>query len=100
MVRYYCDYCDTFLTHDSVSAGREPERREEAFQGRIDPRPCPLPPASGWFSHARPRLSSRSPQVVVRKQHNSGFKHKVGVEREERERKRHWTPALTAALDL
>lgn len=34
MVRYYCDYCDTYLTHDSV---------------------------------------------VVRKQHNSGFKHKANV---------------------
>ena len=23
MTRYYCDYCDTYLTHDSVRAGTE-----------------------------------------------------------------------------
>ena len=41
MVRYYCDYCDTFLTHDSVRGGGGRE-----FAGRIGRAEPARPPAA------------------------------------------------------
>ena len=77
MVRYYCDYCDTYLTHDSVSSDVRQIGRGKDW--------CSLPPLAvrnpcSPLSHgARSPLLSSLFQVVVRKQHNSGFKHKVRV---------------------
>ena len=61
MPRYYCDYCDTYLTHDSVIS-------------------CflqPTPAATVNFSVTDRTLGTMQP--VVRKQHNTGYKHKANV---------------------
>ena len=55
MPRYYCDYCDAYLTHDSV-------------------RRFPIP-----FSQPSNSLLPPTLQPVVRRQHNSGYKHKSNV---------------------
>ena len=58
MPRYYCDYCDTYLTHDSV--------RPDV----VHLTSCP---------HTIPTKSFCVRQPVVRKQHNTGYKHKANV---------------------
>lgn len=58
MPRYYCDYCDTYLTHDSV---REHSRCLFAWHGSAADMP------------------SLSLQQAGRKQHNRGWKHRENV---------------------
>lgn len=68
MPRYYCDYCDAYLTHDSVGCEMVWEWRHRAMVLRAQ-RQCTL-----VFTREAGSL-----QVVVRKQHNSGYKHKANV---------------------
>ena len=73
MTRYYCDYCDTYLTHDSVRHteicfGKMTDSIEHKLTAVIDPVHYPTD---------KPAVV----QPVVRKQHNDGYKHKVGSER-------------------
>jgi U1 small nuclear ribonucleoprotein C len=59
MPRYYCDYCDTYLTHDSVCG---------ATKATIDRvRPC------------TDFVALKSRQQAGRKQHNRGWKHRENV---------------------
>ncbi|EMS50065.1 U1 small nuclear ribonucleoprotein C [Triticum urartu] len=60
MPRYYCDYCDTYLTHDSSSK-----------PGMV------LGGMSIWHDYVADFASSSVPSV--RKQHNAGYKHKANV---------------------
>lgn len=58
MPRYYCDYCDTYLTHDSVSLLTAASRA-----------------IATSLSNVLPSLS----QQAGRKQHNRGWKHRENV---------------------
>ena len=91
MPRFFCEYCDAFLTHDSVSGRRRlwgPRTPESAVSATVagisreslavDPEagaPTPFGPRHAC-THTCPRGHS---QVLVRKQHNSGLKHKANV---------------------
>ncbi|KAJ3222341.1 hypothetical protein HDU81_009946 [Chytriomyces hyalinus] len=55
MPKYYCDYCDIFLTHDSPSVSR-------------------IHSVHGIFAQQAPML------LQVRKAHNAGWKHKLHVQ--------------------
>lgn len=73
MTRYYCDYCDTYLTHDSVRHtaicfGKRTEAIRQKLTAVID-------------LYTTPLTNFLCVQPVVRKQHNDGYKHKVGSER-------------------
>ena len=63
MVRYYCDYCDTFLTHDSVRGGGGRE-----FAGRIGRAEPARPPAAAvHLPHACPLHSLSLPLPLGRR---------------------------------
>jgi hypothetical protein len=85
MPRFYCDFCDAYLTHDSVS----------------DHLPCAaLPVNTSTVADSGAALLNETPQhahgclsrvfgyhmlvvfhlqPAVRSQHNSGYKHKVRI---------------------
>ena len=65
MPRYYCDYCDAYLTHDSVSSLL------------VSPSLAVVQVLIVQQSLTSNVLDSLSLQPSVRKQHNAGFKHKV-----------------------
>jgi U1 small nuclear ribonucleoprotein C len=67
MPRYYCDYCDAYLTHDSV-------RRGSCMDGLLH-HICTVV-YSVFLLSIKFFLFL---QAVVRKQHNSGYKHKSNV---------------------
>ncbi len=85
MTRYYCDYCDTYLTHDSVRSiivRHTLSNRDDFVLMVLFSVLLPLyiqcfaalvhPPQknTNTFLHVQP---------VVRKQHNDGYKHKVNA---------------------
>ena len=110
MPRYYCDYCDTYLTHDSVSRalGALTQTNHAREGGRVgwqthgagwdacsttcskcacvlDVGVSRVPGCSGpclsLVQHVLRSCTAPRPcpdaQPAVRKQHNSGYKHKV-----------------------
>ena len=69
MPRYYCDYCDTYLTHDSVSP--LPKSTKISSQTLLYSNACFVSTSDcGILCCTQP---------VVRKQHNTGYKHKANV---------------------
>lgn len=66
MPRYYCDYCDTYLTHDSVRSSPDSEY-------------MPRPPLRLTVLHFLFLFVPFSPQQAGRKQHNRGWKHRENV---------------------
>ena len=69
MPRYYCDYCDTYLTHDSVRP--LPKSAKIASQILLYSNACYV------FTFDSATVCCMQP--VVRKQHNTGYKHKANV---------------------
>ena len=61
MTRFFCDFCDTYLTHDSV-------RLDLCCAGRV---------LQQRFVTSAERSLPGALQIQVRKQHNAGYKHKV-----------------------
>ena len=61
MTRFFCDFCDTYLTHDSVRLALC--CADKLLQQRFV-----------TFAETSPPGAL---QIQVRKQHNAGYKHKV-----------------------
>lgn len=78
-MRFYCDYCDSHLTHDSVRTSLAEDDHASslhAYQSNISRNCLGL---TFMLLHESTGSSSFHLQPSVRKQHNAGFKHKANV---------------------